>query len=62
MNYVDRLTHLTFFEKELKRISIFTEKNISFDHGPKKFIKPLNSEIIAKEKLEKDRKRRWVWL
>ncbi|MGN3394171.1 helix-turn-helix domain-containing protein [Enterococcus gallinarum] len=61
-NYVDRLTHLTFFEKELKRISIFSEKNISFNHGSKKFIKPLNSEIIPKEKLEKDNKRRLEWL
>lgn len=61
-NYVDRLNHLTFFEKELKRISIFSEKNISFNHGSKKFIKPLNSEIIAKEKLEKDSNRRWEWL
>lgn len=61
-NYVDRLNHLTFFEKELKRISIFSEKNISFNHGSKKFIKPLNSEIILKEKLEKDSNRRWEWL
>lgn len=61
-NYVDRLNHLTFFEKELKRISIFSEKNISFNHGSKKFIKPLNSEIIPKEKLEKDSNRQWEWL
>lgn len=61
-NYVDCLNHLTFFEKEQKRISIFSEKNIYFNHDTKKFIKPLNSEIIPKEKLEKDIKRQWEWL
>ncbi|MBM7689149.1 transcriptional regulator [Enterococcus ureilyticus] len=60
-NYVDCLNHLTFFEKEQKRISMFSEGNIYSDHDTKKFIKPLNSEFIPKEKLEKDVKRRWGW-
>ncbi|GGC97641.1 helix-turn-helix domain-containing protein [Enterococcus wangshanyuanii] len=60
-NYVDCLNHLTFFEKEQKRISMFSEGNIYSDHYTKKFIKPLNSELIPKEKLEKDVKRRWGW-
>ncbi|NSR18672.1 XRE family transcriptional regulator, partial [Enterococcus faecalis] len=60
-NYVDCLNQLTFFEKEQKRISMFSEGNIYSNHDTKKFIKQLNTEIIPKEKLEKDVKRRWGW-
>ena len=58
-NYVDCLTHLTFFEKEQKRVSMFSEKKIYSNHDTKKFIKPLSSEFISKEKLKKDAKKRW---
>ncbi|HDT8193259.1 TPA: XRE family transcriptional regulator, partial [Enterococcus faecalis] len=60
-NYVDCLNQLNFFEKEQKRISMFSEGNIYSNHDTKKFIKQLNTEIIPKEKLEKDVKRRWGW-
>ncbi|CBH26828.1 helix-turn-helix domain-containing protein [Listeria seeligeri] len=59
--YLDSLRHLTFFEKEKKRISMFSEKNLHSNHNTKKFIKQINSEFIPKEKLEKDVKRQWGW-
>lgn len=59
-DYVDSLQKLTFFEKEKKRVSIFLEKSIHSNNYTRKFIKQLNSDIIPKEKLERDIEIRWI--
>lgn len=46
-NYVDSLNHLSFFQKEQKRISIFSKKHIYFNHNTQKFIKLLNPEVTS---------------
>lgn len=53
-HYIDSLPRLNFFEKEKRRLSMLSEKNIHSNHYTKIFFKQLNPEIIPKEKLEKD--------
>lgn len=58
-HFIDSLPRLDFFEKEKRRLSMLSKKGIHSNHYTKIFFKQLNSEIIPKEKLEKDMLIRW---
>lgn len=61
-NSVDSMKNLTFFEKEKKRLDIFSNQNLGRINYTRKFIKQINSEVISKEKLEKDVHRQFGWI